>query len=115
MPKGNGRGPMGSGPMTGRRAGFCGGYGMPGYMNFGERREGCGRSGFGGGGHGRRNRYFETGLPGWIRSGLYGEPDIKRDPEMEKQFLKARMESLQTELDIVKRRLEESEKKGAAE
>ena len=33
MPRGDGTGPMGMGPMTGRAAGFCAGYGMPGYMN----------------------------------------------------------------------------------
>jgi len=27
MPRGNGRGPMGKGPMTGREAGFCAGNG----------------------------------------------------------------------------------------
>ena len=85
MPRGNGRGPMGSGPMTGRGAGFCGGSGMPGYMNVGERRARCGRGGFGGG-HGWRNRYFETGLPGRMREGLYGWPDVEREPEVERRF-----------------------------
>jgi len=33
MPAGNGTGPMGLGPMTGRAAGYCTGYGVPGYMN----------------------------------------------------------------------------------
>ncbi len=33
MPWGDGTGPMGMGPMTGRGAGFCAGYGVPGYMN----------------------------------------------------------------------------------
>jgi len=33
MPGGDGTGPMGMGPMTGRAAGFCAGYGVPGYMN----------------------------------------------------------------------------------
>jgi hypothetical protein len=100
--------------MTGSGAGFCGGYRTAGYMNSGGGRGACGRGGFGGG-YGRRNRYFETGLPGWVRSGRFGEPLMEGNPLLEKQFLKARMESLQTELDLVKRRLEESEKKGAAE
>jgi hypothetical protein len=57
MPAGDGTGPVGIGPMTGRAAGFCGGYPVPGYMNltgwrsrywgFGRSRgRGCGR-GFG--------------------------------------------------------------------
>ena len=33
MPFGNGTGPAGMGPMTGRAAGFCTGFGVPGYMN----------------------------------------------------------------------------------
>jgi len=33
MPRGNGTGPMGLGPMTGRAAGYCAGYGVPGYRN----------------------------------------------------------------------------------
>ncbi|HUW32166.1 MAG TPA: DUF5320 domain-containing protein [Planctomycetota bacterium] len=33
MPAGDGTGPLGFGPMTGRAAGFCAGYPMPGYMN----------------------------------------------------------------------------------
>jgi len=33
MPFGDGTGPAGLGPMTGRAAGYCAGYGVPGYMN----------------------------------------------------------------------------------
>lgn len=33
MPAGDGTGPAGMGPMTGRAAGYCAGYGVPGYMN----------------------------------------------------------------------------------
>jgi len=33
MPAGDGTGPWGLGPMTGRAAGFCAGYGIPGFMN----------------------------------------------------------------------------------
>ncbi len=33
MPRGNKTGPMGQGPMTGRGAGFCAGYALPGYAN----------------------------------------------------------------------------------
>ncbi|MBU1221957.1 DUF5320 domain-containing protein [Myxococcota bacterium] len=50
MPYGNGRGPEGRGPMTGRKLGYCNGYEMNGYQ------------GSFGGGHGMgrrfRNRYF---------------------------------------------------------
>jgi len=33
MPFGDGTGPRGLGPMTGRAAGYCAGYGVPGFMN----------------------------------------------------------------------------------
>jgi hypothetical protein len=33
MPRGDGTGPAGMGPMTGRAAGYCAGYGVPGYTN----------------------------------------------------------------------------------
>ena len=72
MPRGDGTGPMGMGPMTGRAAGFCAGFGVPGYANpipgraFGM---GLGRGWFGGGGRGWRHWYYATGLPGWYRAG----------------------------------------------
>ncbi len=33
MPRGDRTGPWGGGPMTGRAAGYCAGYSVPGYMN----------------------------------------------------------------------------------
>ena len=33
MPRGDRTGPMGMGPMTGRGAGYCAGYDVPGFMN----------------------------------------------------------------------------------
>ncbi len=33
MPRGDGTGPAGLGPMTGRAAGYCAGYSGPGYAN----------------------------------------------------------------------------------
>lgn len=34
MPRGDRTGPEGLGPRSGRGAGYCGGYGMPGSMNY---------------------------------------------------------------------------------
>lgn len=72
MPGGDGTGPGGLGPMTGRAAGFCAGYPVPGYMNpiGGSGSWGAGRGFFGRGGRGRRNWYYATGLPGWNRAGM---------------------------------------------
>jgi len=33
MPLGDRTGPLGMGPITGRAAGYCAGYSVPGYMN----------------------------------------------------------------------------------
>jgi len=33
MPAGDGTGPLGLGPMTGRAAGYCAGFAVPGYMS----------------------------------------------------------------------------------
>jgi len=33
LPRGDGTGPGGRGPMTARAAGYCAGYSVPGYMN----------------------------------------------------------------------------------
>ena len=72
MPGGDGTGPGGMGPMTGRAAGYCAGYPVPGFMNPipGRGFWGWGR---GGGGWGRRNWFYATGLTGWQRAG-YGYP-----------------------------------------
>jgi len=69
MPGGDGTGPAGMGPMTGRAAGYCAGFPVPGYMNPipGRGFWGWGR---GGGGWGRRNWFYATGLPGWQRAAM---------------------------------------------
>lgn len=85
MPRGNGRGPQGMGPMTGRGAGVCAGFGTPGYGNragggfgFGG-GFGCGRGGGRGGfGRGYRNMFYATGQPGWARFGGAGAAEGKQ-------------------------------------
>ena len=68
MPGGDGTGPGGMGPMTGRAAGFCAGYPVPGYMNpVGGRGYGGWGRGFRGGGFGRGRGF------GWAGAG-YGVP-----------------------------------------
>jgi len=113
MPRGDGTGPMGIGPMSGRAAGFCAGYGVPGYANPGFGRGsgmgfGRGRGFFGGGGRGWRHCYYATGLPGWARFGGYGAypiPAMGPDPEMVKQALKAQADALEAELEMIRQRL----------
>ena len=124
MPSGDRTGPMGMGPMSGRAAGYCAGFGMPGYMNpmagrgfgmgFGRGRGARGR-GFGGGGRGWRHMFYATGVPGWARFGGYSAPNPQIDPETEKQALKNQADALQSELDFIRKRLSEIETGTAAE
>lgn len=117
MPRGDATGPMGMGPMTGRRAGYCADFGAPGYMNnVGGRGFGMGfgrGAGFGGrggrgGGFGFRNRFYATGVPGWASyGGGMTAPYQETDPELEKQALGNQAEFLQAELNTIKKRLEE--------
>ncbi|MGV8058775.1 MAG: DUF5320 domain-containing protein [Smithellaceae bacterium] len=113
MPRGDSTGPMGMGPMTGRQAGYCAGYNMPGFLNnAGGRSMGMGfrrGTGFGGrgGGFRRRNRFFATGVPGRARFGSFAAPFQQADPETEKQVLKSQAEYLQSEMDTIKTRLDE--------
>jgi len=129
MPGGDGTGPASMGPMTGRAAGFCAGYSVPGYMNP---AGGRGYGGWGrGGGRGRRNWYYATGLPGWARAG-YGLPawgdavnpyaygGIPAAPGLSAQqeidALKGQAEYLEDSLDGIKKRIEELEsQKGSKE
>jgi hypothetical protein len=103
---------MGLGPMTGRGAGYCAGFGMPGFMSpMGGRGIWGGGYGGRGGGCGWRHWFHATGLPGWMRFAGYAAPD----PEMEKQALKNQADALQSELDLIKKRLGEIETQTAKE
>lgn len=127
MPRGDGTGPMGMGPMTGRGAGYCVGFVAPGYtdpavgggfgMGFGRGRGigmGFGRGrGFGGGGRGRRNRFWAAGAPGRMQFAGYPAPYGEPDPETEKQAMKNHADALQSELDLIKKRLAEVESAAA--
>jgi hypothetical protein len=126
MPGGDRTGPMGMGPMTGRRAGYCAGFAVPGFMNpgFGFGGGGWGRGG--GRGRGRRNLFYATGLTGWQRAamgwpaggfvGPNAAPFIGTPPtkEQEMELLHRQAEMLQSQLDEVKQRLAELETANAA-
>jgi len=112
MPRGDSTGPMGMGPRTGRAAGFCAGFEMPGYTNnTGRRGPGMGfghvaNLGGRGGGFRRRNRFFTAGVPGRAQFGRFAASFQQADPETEKQELKSQAEYLQSEMDAIKRRLD---------
>ena len=74
-PFGDGTGPAGMGPMTGRAGGFCAGYPVPGYMNpvvgragfYGAGAPAVGPYGAGSYGYGAG---YGTPYAGWGRRGL---------------------------------------------
>ena len=113
MPGGDGTGPAGMGPMTGRAAGYCAGYSAPGSVNPDPGRGGgfgFGR-GFGRGlGLGfRRGR----GAPFFSR-GYYPQPGVPAygaapRPEDEAQVLKDEAQYLEKSLDAVKKRIADLE------
>jgi hypothetical protein len=122
MPGGDRTGPAGAGPMTGRSAGYCAGYPVPGYMNPVGGRGFFGRGMGRGGGRGFRRWYYATGLPGWARTG-FGYPAGGRvaqpyagyplpvagpiAPEQEINVLKGQAESLQSALEEIRSRIEQ--------
>ena len=120
MPGFDGTGPMGAGPMTGGRRGFCNpayaGYYGPGYDRGVGYCRGYGRGrGFGKGvgagygyarGYGGRAFYQARG-PGY--SSPYGPYSI--NPKDEAGVLREEAEYMKQELDAIQRRLEELEAK----
>lgn len=132
MPRGDRIVPAGYGPMTGRAAGFCAGYSMPGYLNpaLGGVGIGAGR-GFGGrgGGRGWRNWYYATGMTGWQRAAIgwpsaytavpsypvaspFTVPPAQITPKQEADALKSQVEFLEESIKAARERiagLEESE------
>ena len=125
MPGGDGTGPAGMGPMTGRAAGYCAGYPVPGYMNAISHR-GFGAFGRGrGGGWGRRNWFHATGPAGWQRAAMgmpaYGAPpaypmpyaapfgptQTAPLPQQELEALQGQAEYFQDALEGIRKRIEE--------
>lgn len=114
MPGGDGTGPVGMGPMTGRAAGFCAGYAVAGYANP------VGGRGFGGWGRGLGHRFgrgFGWGRAGysWPSWGSYstGYPagfGPAPNPEQEQAVLRQQSQHLQESLDAINKRIEDLEK-----
>jgi len=111
MPLGDKTGPYGAGPMSGRGAGYCAGYNMPGYANPAGRfgAFGFGR-GFGGRVRGFRHWFYATGLPGWLRSGWDAPTPYQYSREDERLFLKQQFEYLSKTIENISKRLSELEK-----
>ena len=106
MPRLDGTGPWGLGPMTGRGLGLCNPYGPFGRGWWGRGREfGFGR-GFGRGwgrGFGWRWRRFAPPYP------PYYDPYYEMSPEDEVSMLRDEAEMLKRELDAIEKRIAEIE------
>jgi len=106
MPRGDGTGPWGLGPRTGRAAGFCAGYAIPGYMNP------TPRYGIGPGVGISRGRGRSFGRGFWCRSwgispiAYYPNPS----PDEEKTYLENVIKSLESEVEEIRARIKELEK-----
>ncbi|MFC1676172.1 DUF5320 domain-containing protein [Planctomycetota bacterium] len=113
MPGGDRTGPAGMGPMTGRAAGFCAGFGVPGYANP------VGGRGYFGQGRGRgmgRGRGFGRGFAWSGAAGPYPanasfEPTVTAEQEL--AGLKQQAEFLQNSLSQVSERIEQFEKENS--
>jgi hypothetical protein len=117
MPAGDGTGPMGLGPMTGRGAGYCGGFAMPGYMNPMPGRGmgmGWGRGRGRGRGRGWRRAWQPMGAVGGPPAygvGSYGVGPYDAPPqaEHEAQTLRSQAEHLEQTLAAIKQRITQLE------
>jgi len=116
MPGGDGTGPAGLGPMTGRAAGYCAGYPVPGFMNPMPGRAFWGRGAVA---WGWRPRFYAPGVVGrrWAAYGYpafgavpYAVPYVPAmTPEQEVDLLKRQARSFESALDGIKKRIEELE------
>jgi hypothetical protein len=91
--------------MTGRRAGYCAGYQVPGFANGLGFRGGRGR----GGGFGHRHWYHATGLTGWQRAAM-GWPtdvDVAGIPPSTVRLQEQNVEALEKQAAIVEQTLKE--------
>ena len=124
MPRGDRTGPLGMGPMTGRAAGYCAGYTVPGYMNVYGGRGMAFRRGFHGrgGGFGRERGFGFLGYPG-VMPGVPGVPFVSQpgfgpepyDERAELEELRSHAREIENTLSGIQKRIEELEAKGSAE
>ncbi len=117
MPGGDGTGPLGQGSMTGRAAGYCAGFGVPGFANPGPRAGMGFRRGFRYFGRGRgfgRGMWFGRGYWGW--PGTYVPVMYQTQPveqygqatvDNEKQILEEQAANLENQLKQIKDRIDQ--------
>ena len=91
MPRRDGTGPMGFGPMTGRGAGYCSGHPNSEFMNTGFRRG-----------------YFGWGR-GWRRwpQSIQNQEQYYPTKNEEKEMLNQELNSLKQEIALIEKRLQD--------
>ncbi len=121
MPRGDGTGPAGMGPMTGRAAGYCAGYPVPGYMNpvpgyglgRGLRRGAGFRGARGWGGYGSvpyGAAAYGYGAPYQVPPAGYAAPySVTPSPQQELDALKNQAEYFEDALEGINKRIQELE------
>lgn len=117
MPFGDGTGPLGTGPRTGRGMGYCGGDQLRGFANLTATRGHFGRGRRGG--HGWRHRFYATGLTGWRRAAMgwprdgFGCPNpvpsdaLLATREQELSWLQADLRCLEQTAENLRRQIDE--------
>ncbi len=110
MPRGDGTGPNGAGPMTGRAEGYCAGYAVPGYLKPPVRYGQGWRHGFGRG----WGRGFGRGRFGYMQPIVVQPAPQPQTPEQEldalkkiQRHLEAEKVDLEQEMGGVKARIDE--------
>lgn len=103
MPRRDGTGPNGMGPMTGRGAGLCAGFPGLGHVNAG----GC----YGGFSRGRgfRKMWDELGFRGCGYNNYSAYPTVEGTDFDKKEILKLQEKQLEMQLEQIKKRLESFE------
>lgn len=97
MPRGDGTGPLGLGPKTGRGLGFCAGFDTPGFIKAGFGRRYWGR--IFGRGMGFRWRFWNPFT--------YDKPLL--DKKEEKNLLKRALDELNKEKELIEKKLKKLE------
>jgi hypothetical protein len=111
MPWGNGTGPQGEGPMTGRGMGYCAGYSAPGFTNPAPRRGLARGRGFRRGMAWRRGFGRGFGWNRWNWTPVQTVQSVQPTKEQEIQFLEDEIKTIENEKRVLDREVGEIKKR----